>query len=142
MKIFSKIDLGLCALIMCGVSAAAGDSAKPAPAKVMPVRSVFVMPTSPTEGRDPFFPQSTRVYEVANASAPVAAHVDEITTLKVKGYIIVNGQAMVTINNHSFMVGDEGDVLTSNGRVHIRCLAIRGGTAVIEAGGQRIDLHF
>ena len=145
MKTLSKINLWIGLVGLCGTltaSAGTAGTATNAPAKFVPIRSVFVMPTGPKEGRDPFFPESSRVYE-ANATTPIATvPVTEITTLKVKGYSVVNGQPMVIINNHAFMIGDEGDVLTSSGRVHIHCLAIKGGTVVVEAGNQRLDLRF
>ena len=46
-----------------------GDPLKSGPAvPVNPVvRSVFAIPASPRDGRDPFFPESTRPYEEAVA---------------------------------------------------------------------------
>ena len=38
-------------------------------------RSVFILPSSPGEGRDPFFPDSTRPYKLAAAANPRAADV-------------------------------------------------------------------
>ena len=113
------------------------DPAK-SPAKPTPKRSVFIMPTSPKEGRDPFFPDSTRVYE----SNITTSHVVEINSLAIKGYSIVNGNPIVIINNHSFMVGDEGDVLVPGGRVHVHCIDIKPSLAIVEVNGQRHDLHF
>ena len=56
--------------------AAAGASALGQPVDKTAVRrSVFVMPTNPQEGRDPFYPESTRPY----ASA-VVSHVAPVTT--------------------------------------------------------------
>jgi hypothetical protein len=103
------------------------------------VRSVFVLPTNPQEGRDPFYPESTRPY--ANA---VAAHVVApiVNTLTVRGFSGTPGNRMVIINNHSFGVGDEGDVLTAGGRVHVRCLEINDNSVVIEANNQRRQLSF
>jgi hypothetical protein len=49
---------------------------------------------------------------------------------------------MVIINNHAFMINDEGDVLTSSGRVHIRCLDIKPSNAIIEENGQIHTLRF
>lgn len=140
MKKFPKIQLLLLSVILCSQPAGAADPVKPLPVKAPPIRSVFTIPTNPGEGRDPFFPDSTRIYElVAAASAP---RVVEVTTLTVKGYSIINGRPMVIINNHSFMANDEGDVLTPGGRVHVRCLVIRPSLAIVEANGQRRDLHF
>jgi hypothetical protein len=101
------------------------------------IQSTFVMPTNPHEGRDPFFPESSRPYESA-----IATHVAEVTTLVIKGFSGTPGNRMVIINNHTFGVGDEGDVLTSSGRVHIRCLDINPNGVVIEANSQRRELSF
>ena len=46
------------------------------------------------------------------------------------------------INNHTFAQGDEGDVLTSQGRVHLECIEIKANSVVIEYGGQRHELKF
>ena len=47
---------------------------------------------------------------------------------------------MAIINNHTFAVGDEGDVRTANGEVHLRCVEIRAGVVVIEINGTRREL--
>ncbi len=117
---------------------AIGQQVKSPAAKATTIRSVFVQPASPSEGRDPFYPESTRPYVVA----VVAQVVPLITTLQIKGFSGTPGNRMVIINNHSFGVGDEGDVLTSGGRLHVRCLEINGDNVVIEADHQRRELHF
>jgi hypothetical protein len=113
-----------------------GDSPKPAPAKPVPARSVFVMPASVRDGRDPFFPESARPYEDAMA----AKRTVDATAFSVKGISTEHGRSMVIINNHTFAVGDEGDVLTTSGRMHIRLAEIRPGVAVIEVNGVRREL--
>src|ERR1700744_202097 len=140
-KAFAKIQLLLLPMALCIQPAPAAEPPKKPAPKPRPAKSVFIMPTSPKEGRDPFFPDSTRVYEVGVADTAHAQAV-EITSLKVKGYSIVNGQPMIIINNHTFTIHDEGDVLTSSGRVHVRCLDIRPNVVILEANGQRQDLHF
>ena len=141
MKILSKIQLLFLPVILCGRLAGGAEPVKTPPAKPAPapIRSIFVIPTNPSEGRDPFFPESTRIYELMAVATP---HVVEVTTLTIKGYSIINGHPMVIVNNHSFMIGDEGDVLTPGGRVHVRCLDIKPSLAIVEANGQRRDLHF
>ena len=94
------------------------------------------MPASAHDGRDPFFPESSRPYEDAAASK----HTVETNAFTIKGSSFEHGRAMVIINNHTFAVGDEGDVLTANGRVHIRLVEIRAGTATIDVNGARRDL--
>lgn len=145
-KTFSKIQRVVLLAMVCSGLNSHAQPAKTTPTKpAEPIKSMFVMPASPREGRDPFFPDSNRVYETTAATVAVAVvpvKGSEITSLKVKGYSMINGQAMVIINNHAFMINDEGDVLIPGGRVHIRCVEIRPGLAVIQANGQRLDLHF
>lgn len=129
------------ALAAAGVPWAWGESpkaepAKAEPAKVAPARSVFVMPASPREGRDPFFPESPRPYEESVTTTNRA----DANAITIKGFSIERGHAMVIINNHTFAVGDEGDVLTGGSRVHLRLLEIRPTAAVIEINGSRREI--
>lgn len=135
MNLLLKISL-LLALIAAGMPSVYGDPAKAAPLKPEPVRSVFVMPASTRDGRDPFFPESSRPYEDAMATK----NTPETSALVVKGISFEHGHAMVIINNHTFAVGDEGDVLTAGKRVHIRLVEIRASVVVIEVNGTRREL--
>ncbi len=112
-------------------------AAKPAP--LMPTRSTFTQPASVRDGRDPFFPESTRAFETTQAST---VHVVELNNLAVKGFSIVRGRPMVIINNHSFMVGDEGDVLVTGGRAHLRCVEILSSKVVVEINGARHEIKY
>ncbi len=113
-----------------------GEPPKAAPVKPVPARSVFVMPTNMHEGRDPFFPESTRPYEDNAANKhPMAEN-----SFVVKGMSIEHGRPMVIINNHTFALGDEGDVLTTSGRVHIRLAEIHDKNVIIEVNGSRHEL--
>lgn len=107
---------------------------------VLPPKSAFSQPTAPRDGRDPFFPDSTRVFD---SNVTVAHATETVTTLTIKGFSIVRGRPMVIINNHSFMVGDEGDVLGVGGsRAHIHCLEINSGTVIVDLNGARHELHY
>ncbi len=101
--------------------------------------STFVLPSSPAEGRDPFFPESNRPYEAAMASTHV---VDEVSLLEFKGFSGPDDDRLAIINNHTFAAGDVGFVLTTQGRLQIRCLEIRTNSVIIEVGGQRHELSF
>jgi hypothetical protein len=121
------------ALAVTSAPLALGEAAQP-----VPIRSVFVIPATPQEGRDPFFPDSTRVHEesgVRNRSAAISA-------LVIRGFSGPPNHRMVIINNHTFGVGDEGDVKTSGGRVHLRCAEIRTNSVIIEISGMKRELNF
>jgi hypothetical protein len=104
-----------------------------------PVRSVFTMPTNPSEGRDPFFPNSIRPYAEyqSHTKRPV-----DVTALQIRGISQIAGQLYVIINNHTFGVGDEGDVITPDGRIHIKCLSISDDSVLVESGGVQHILKF
>jgi hypothetical protein len=102
-----------------------------------PVKSVFLIPTNPNEGRDPFFPDSTRPYEDS-----ISKHAADITALEIKGFSEIAGRRYVIINNHTFAEGDEGDVITPGGRVHIRCLTVGTDSVLVESDGSRHLLKF
>jgi hypothetical protein len=110
-----------------------GETVKPAS-----IRSVFVVPATSLEGRDPFFPESIRTHEGAVASNLSAG----ISALAIKGFSGTPNHRMVIINNHTFGVGDEGDVKTSGGRVHLRCTEIRAHSVIIEVNGTKRELNF
>jgi len=102
------------------------------------IRSVFVLPNNPKDGRDPFFPETTRTMDMT----PAAVHTVEISSLKVPGISGPPGHLLAIINNHTFAVGDEGDVLTPAGRVNLRCLEINPSYVLVLVNGQvhRISL--
>lgn len=104
-----------------------------------PVQSVFILPSSPSEGRDPFFPNSMRPYEQAIVKS---RHNLDVTSLQIKGFSEIAGHRYIIINNHTFSEGDEGDVITADGRIHIRCLAVSSDSVLVEAGGVRHLLKF
>jgi hypothetical protein len=117
---------------------AAAPVAKPAAPEVVS-RSVFVIPTSPKDGRDPFFPNSTRPYETVSAARP---HAGDVSSLVLKGISGPPERRLVIINNHTFGVGDEQDLPTPQGRIHIRCVEIKDSSVVIESAGQRHELKY
>jgi len=122
--------------LTCVLSATWPLAAAPAETNA-PVKSVFILPTNPGEGRDPFFPNSMRPYE---DFAP--KHAVNLTVLQVKGFSELGGHRYVIIDNHTFGAGDEGDVITPGGRVHIHCLSIGVDTVLVESDGARHLLRF
>ncbi len=59
----------------------------------------------------------------------------ELTSLQIKGFSKIGNQHYVIINNHTFGAGDEGDVITPEGRIHIRCLSVGTDSVMVESGG-------
>ena len=120
-------------------------SAGPAPAaaKPTPKLSVFVYPSDPSQGRDPFFPSSTRAYFYAKPAKPAPTAAASLTDLTLKSIIGTPPHFIAVINNHAFGEGDEGDVFTKTGRLHIRCVNINPltHTATVEANGVTAELN-
>jgi len=135
------ISRTICFLLMLAAAgfSTRGLSATNTAAPAAPILSAFVLPSNPQEGRDPFYPESTRPYIV---SAAATNNVAPAASLIIRGFSGTSENRTVIINNHSFGVGDEGDVLTAGGRVHIRCLAIKANGVVIEANHQLRELDF
>jgi hypothetical protein len=117
---------------------AAAPVAQPAAPEVVS-RSAFVVPTNPKDGRDPFFPNSTRLYETVSAARP---HAGDVSLLVLKGISGPPDHRLVIINNHTFGVGDEENLVTPRGRIHIRCVEIKDSSVVIESAGQRHELKY
>ena len=135
----------LIALLLAGTAmilpAVAAPAAKPAqpPAPEVVTRSTFAMPANPKEGRDPFFPNSTRPYEIVSSAK---AHTADISSLALKGISGPPDRRLAIINNHTFGVGDEENITTPQGPIHIRCLEIKTDSVVIECNGQRHELNY
>jgi len=119
-------------------------SLKPAalPVETTIPESVFKVPTSPREGRDPFYPRSTRPYLVTVTSLktnPPAPVLD----LPLKGISGTRERPLAIINNQTFAAGEETDLVIGAQRVRIHCIEInaQAGTVLIQIGGERRELH-
>jgi hypothetical protein len=132
------IATGFSAALILVLSVAAAPPAKPAAPE--PVRlSVFVIPKNPKEGRDPFFPASVRPYENVQAAQ---THVVEISSLVLKGISGSPENRLAIINNRTFAIGDEQDLITSQGRIRVRCVEINNNSVIVESSGQRQELKY
>ena len=73
-------------------------------------KSIFVVPKDPSQGRDPFFPNSaSTVSGVKGPKVAAPRHVD----LFYKGFSNLDGHLLAIINNHSFAAGEEAEVTAS-----------------------------
>lgn len=99
--------------------------------------STFTVPRTLNEGRDPFYPSSTRVIATAR---PVTKVARGPATLELKGISGTSNRPLALINNRTFAEGDEQDVTTPQGKVKVLCLEIEGTRVRIQAEGQTREL--
>jgi hypothetical protein len=109
------------------------------------VESVFVMPKARPEGVDPFFPRSNGPYTRGLPVIPAPIATPQPTPiavdLKLKAISGLPEHRLALINNHVFEAGEEGEVITNNGRMRIRCLEVHEDSAIVQVGSQRRDLR-
>jgi hypothetical protein len=129
------IFLALGSTLVSAAHAAAASQSNPTNV----IHSVFVIPSEPREGRDPFFPNSTRPYKT---TVTTTFHSADVSALIIKGFSGSVDHRFVIINNHTFAPGDEGDVVTPAGRMHLTCVEIRTNSVVIDVGGERHELFY
>jgi hypothetical protein len=132
------IITGFSAIWVLGQAGMAAPPAQTA-APVAVVRSVFIIPASPSEGRDPFYPNSKRPYERTQV---VQVHVVDVSSLVLKGISGTAEQPLAIINNRTFGVGDEQDIVTPQGRIHVRCVEVKTNSVVIETSGENHELKY
>ena len=99
-------------------------------------KSAFIIPTTPQEGKDPFYPRSLRLFTSVNVTPtnqPTAIAVE----LQLKALSGPADHRLAIINNHTFEPGEEGEVVTNAGRVRIICLEIKDDSVVVLVGGER-----
>ncbi len=121
-------------------NAPAGSS--PAPTNALPAlpaipQSVFIIPISPQQGKDPFFPRSTRLFtSVVVKTNPLPAAAVSVE-LKLNGISGTTDHRLAIINNRTFEANEEGPVSTTLGPVRIRCLEIKPDSVLIQVGGEQ-----
>ena len=130
----------LSVLFMAGLPVMAGP-VLPATGATNNTHSVFNLPASPKDGRDPFFPASTRPYQAAVLASAKTADLN-LDLLVMQGISGAPPHRLVIINKRTFAVGDDSEVSTSQGRIRIHCLEITANSAVIEVNGQRHELRY
>ena len=127
------------------------SSAKPADARseatapavlLPPPQSVFVIPKKPTEGKDPFFPNATRVYN-SDPEVKLKGPVTMVADLSLKGISGTAAEPLAIINTTTFTTGEDNDVITTAGRMRVRCVEINmvKGTVLVQVGGERRELR-
>jgi len=139
--------LRIAALLILFIVAGAAVPSGAAPAKTPAARtnavveipkSVFTMPATVKEGRDPFYPNSVRVYTANPVKVKQTA---STVSLSLNGISGMPGHRLVMINNRTFEEGEDADIDTSAGRVHVRCVQITADSAIVEIAGERRELR-
>ncbi len=115
----------------------AASASNAAPAEIVIPKSVFVIPSSPREGTDPFFPKSTRRVEPLPKDTRPAASAE----LHLKGFSGPPQHRLAIINNYTMAAGEESDLNLGSARVHVRCVEIKDDSVVVEVGGERRELR-
>ena len=111
-----------------------------APAELEPPKSVFNNPANPQQGKDPFFPESTRrlpapppvVVPSGITTNPPVVLVD----LDLKGISGTASRRLVIINNRTFEVGEEAEVTTSSGQARITVKEVKDDSVRVLVNGQ------
>lgn len=143
-RYFISRILGTLALLAGAATMGADAPETPAPATSGVVvhadipKSVFVIPASPKDGRNPFFPMSAATAQVAQ-DRPVSA--SDFSGIVLNG-VTSPPKPSAMINGKTFEVDEEGEIRLSNGiKAMIRCTAINGESATILVAGQRRELR-
>ena len=101
-------------------------------------QSVFAVPATPRDGRNPFFPQSAVVAPIVQ---PKATGTLDFNSFVLNG-ITSPPKRTAMINGRTFERGEEGEVrLPSGAKVLIKCEEIRADSAIIFVSGQRRELR-
>ena len=116
----------------------AGTNSAPAAVEQEIPKSVFVIPSSPKQGRNPFFPQSAEV-----VAQPIKASNTVDPSLFVLNGITPNGpKRTAMINSRTFEAGESGEVrLPTGSKALIKCEEIRADSVLIIFDGQRRELR-
>jgi hypothetical protein len=113
-----------------------------APAELELPKSVFIIPTNCTEGRDPFFPLSKRLCPDPPALTTNTIIVaPAVVQLDLKGISGAVNRRLAIINNQTFAVGEEGEVAVSGGRVRVVCKEIKDNSVLVLVNGQERTLR-
>jgi hypothetical protein len=109
-----------------------------APAEPEPAKSVFNNPANPQQGKDPFFPQSTRRLPAPPqvVSAGTTNPIVVVADLDLKGISGSANRRLAIINNRTFETGEEGEIATSVGHVRLTCKEIKDDSVRVIVNGQ------
>jgi len=135
------LGLAFAAAAAQGPAASAGRAqaaTKAAPSEPEPPKSVFGNSGNSPQGKDPFFPQSTRRLP---APPQVVSHGTTnqtalVVELELKGISGAANRRLAIINNRTFETGEEGEVASTLGLLRITCKEIKDDSVRVLINGQ------
>jgi len=146
LQITTTLLAGLTVMTTSSPGLAAGQAAKntpktPAAFEVVPElpipQSTFVIPSQSTEGRNPFFPQSS--VQLIQPKPTPSGVIDP--SIFVLNGITSPPRRTAMINGRTFEPGEEGEIRFASGnRTMIKCEEIRADSAIIVVAGQRREI--
>lgn len=105
-------------------------------------KSVFTIPASKTEGCDPFYPGSMRLWggtPVVQTTAKQAKS-SGADCVVLKGLSGTEGNRFAMINGRTMARGEDAEINTDCGRLLVHCVDITSNSVVIEVSGERKEL--
>lgn len=102
-------------------------------------RSMFVIPKEAVEGRDPFFPNTTRSLSGEKTLVKTAAAAP-LALLVLNGLSGTPDHRLAMINGRTLAQGESSDISIGGVLVKVRCVEIKEKTVVVESGGTRQEL--
>lgn len=140
----------LVSVMACGVAgwATEASSAKTSLTGQNPEfpKSIFEIARDPSQGRDPFFPRSERLFggRTGTTNAAPVARIE----WTLRGLAGTSQQRLATLRTTGdrprtviLAEGEETSVPAAGGEVRVRCVQIRDDTVVIEVNGVRQELR-
>jgi len=152
MKLWRDSELKLAAAILlsagCLAFGGTGKSTQAGTSNLVPQvpevqipQSTFGIPSQPSEGRNPFYPQSNNGFQAAPVNRAQPNTIDSSS-------FVLNGitsppRRTAMINGRTFERGESGEVKLPNGsKALIKCEEIGNDSAVILINGQRHEVRF
>jgi len=143
MKILSFRRLLAGALLTLTLFPAVGRSAAPVPPAEAPAgasKSVFMNQAG--FGKDPFFPNSTRLQPKTPVKMPDAmslkSGVPDFVLLK--GFAVLKDRKLAIINNYTVEAGEEFLLKFNGQQIKVKCIMIKDDSVVIEVNGSTKEL--
>jgi hypothetical protein len=141
--VLRRTALSLAVLCLLNLQCARAADAQPAPEPLMVgtnaiPRSVFV---DDEQGRDPFFPNSTRRQH--RPAIPDLPAVVGPTSLVLFGITGPPERRIALINNQTFLAGEENRVRIPGGSSIVKCEEIRERSVIvtIQGGTEQFEIH-